>query len=100
LLIEPYPYILDYGIRPSVLTASLDSSGADEKETGGIIDKPSPLYPIDEAGANEAVLFLEGTRKWLWSKSRRHHNNKGYRRIKNDQCHEEVKVIAERFFGG
>ena len=56
MLIEPYSFILDYGITPSVLTASLDTSGADEKETEGIIDKP--LHPgtshtKDEAEAKE-----------------------------------------------
>ena len=63
-MIEPYPFILDYGITPSVLTASLDSSGADEKGTEGIIDKP--LHPgtshtKDEAGAKMAGLLLEAT---------------------------------------
>ena len=97
-MIEQFEYIQIRGISPSLPSAFLDTSGADDGVEG--TDKPSPLYPIDEAGAKQVALFLEGTRKWLRSKSRRHHNNKGYRRTQNDQCHEEVKAIAERFFSG
>ena len=59
-MIESYPFLPIRGISPSVLTAFLDSSGADEKETEGT-DKPSSLYPIDEAGTKMAVLLLEDT---------------------------------------
>ena len=58
LLIEPYPYILDYGISPSRLSPSLDTSGVAESDEGTF---NTPLHPgnsqtKDEAGAKEAVL--------------------------------------------
>ena len=62
-MIEPYTFLPIRGISPSVLTAFLDSSGADEKETEGIIDKP--LHPgishtKDEAGAKERAACTMG----------------------------------------
>ena len=103
-MIEPYTFLPIRGITPDTPAHAL---GLTARQTGQGVEGNSdkPLYPgtshtKDEAEAKQVALFLEGTRKWLRSKSRRHHNNKGYRRTQNDQCHEEVKAIAERFFSG
>uniref|UniRef100_A0A6M3XN67 Uncharacterized protein n=1 Tax=viral metagenome TaxID=1070528 RepID=A0A6M3XN67_9ZZZZ len=104
MCLHHFEYIQIRGITPDTpahalgLTVRQSGHGVD-----GIIDKPlrpGASHTKDEAEAKKAALFLEGTRKWLRSKSRRHHNNKGYRRIKNDQCYKEVKAIGERFFSG
>ena len=100
-MIEQFEYIQIRGIKPDTpahalgLTASQPGQGIE-----GTIIQPGSLSHEMQTEAKQVALFLEGTRKWLRSKSSRHHNNKGYRRIKNDQCYKEVKAIGERFFSG
>jgi len=55
-VIEPYTFLQNRGITPSLPSAFLDTSGADDGVEG--TDKPSPLYPIDEAeGEEKACVY-------------------------------------------